>query len=389
MYDFDSVVDRRNTGTHKWAFAPEPLAKKSILPLSIADMEFKMAPAIQEALHCAVEHGICGYTVIDDAYFEAVAAWMLRRHGFAVKREWLCCTPGVVSALGIAVRAFTQKGDGIIIQPPVYPPFWAAVRDNKRELLENRLIYDNGKYTMDYDNLEKLCARPSTKLMILCSPHNPVGRVWSVDELTRLGDICRRHGVIIVVDEIHQDVMLPGNTHTVFSTIDGMADNCITCTAVSKTFNLAGLCCSNIFIQNEKLREKFKIVQERDSTMGIPFYARAASIAAYTDCDAWVNEMLEYVNKNFEFMYDFIDTRLPQVKCIRAQGTFLAWTDMRALGLGDDAAQENFMVNKGLLALDEGYIFGTGGNGFERWNIALPRTGLEEALLRLERAIKE
>ena len=387
MYDFDTVIDRRGTGACKWEFAPEAVQQANMLPLSIADMEFKMPPQVQSALHGAVDHGVCGYTTVDDEYFSAVAGFMKRRHGFVVQRDWLCVTPGVVTALGIAVRAYTEPGDGVIIQPPVYMPFWSAISGNKRELLENQLIYENGRYTVDFDNLEELCRRPEAKLMIISSPHNPVCRVWQRWELERMGRICKENGVIILADEIHQDIVMPGYTHTVISKIDGMEDNCIICTAMSKTFNLAGLSCSNIFIPNRELREKFVRVQQRDSTTGVPFYARYAAIAAYTECDSWVDELIRYIDGTFKFMYKFIDERLPGIHCLRAEGTYLAWVDMRALGL-TDSELETLAVEKGLLALDEGYIFGTGGSGFERWNIAVPRSALEAALIRLEKAIK-
>ncbi len=388
MYDFQTLKSRNGTGSAKWEFAPEATRRAGVVPLSIADMELPVAPEITRAVIEAAEHGVYGYTVPDKEYFDSVSGWLKRRHGVTVYNEWISCTPGVVTALGIAVREFTQPGDGVIIQPPVYGPFWSAVRDNGRTLLENPLVYENGTYHMNFDGLEQLCARPEAKLMILCSPHNPVGRVWTADELMRVGELCKKHGVMIIADEIHHDIVFDGQEHTVFITLPGMADNCMLCTATSKTFNIAGLCCSNIFIPNKELHERFERRCSVESMFGIPYFARAATIAAYTKCDAWADEMLAFIQGNFEFMREFLNAHLPQLKLIRAEGTYLAWVDMRSLGL-DDRALEQLTVDRALLALDEGYIFGTGGSGFERWNLALPRVELNKALERLEAAIKE
>lgn len=386
MYDFDTVIDRRGTGVSKWAMAPKHIYEGGYIPLTIADMEFKTAPEIQAALHKAVDHGIYGYTYADSEYFEALKAFMLKRRGWEIRHEWFVTTPGVISALNIAVRAFTNSSDAVIIQTPVYPPFKSVVERNGRTLLKNPLIYKGGRYTMDYENLELLCKRADAKLLILCSPHNPVGRVWTYEELKQLGEIAKRNGVMVLSDEIHGELILNGNRHITFSTIDGMEQNCIICTAMSKTFNLAGMCCSNIFIPNAEFMSAFRRRLEGEGVPGIPALSRYAAIAAFREGGAWLDELIKYVEDNFETLYDFIDRRLPMLDYIRAEGTYLAWVDMRRLGMTIEE-QEDLMLNKANLALDEGYIFGDEGSGFERINLALPRSELLRALERLENAV--
>ena len=389
MYDFDSRVSRVSTGSFKHDHAPEPVKNAGHIPLTIADMELKMPSALSEALIEAAKHGVCGYTYADDAYFEAVRGFLGRRHGFFPERESLINTSGVVTALHMLIRALTNENDGVIIQPPVYPPFRMAVRENGRKLLNNPLLLgEDGRYRMDFEGLEALCAREEAKLLILCSPHNPVGRVWTLEELTRLGEICLKHGVFVVADEIHFDLAMFHNKHTVFSTIKGFENNCAVCTSISKTFNTAGLCCSNIFIADKARREAFEKVADREAPFGIPYFARAATIAAYTRCDAWLDALLSYVEGNFNTLDSFLRERLPMLRLIKPEGTYLAWVDMHALGLDKDAL-EALMLNKALLALDEGYIFGEEGAGFERINLALPRKELLYALERLEKAVFE
>lgn len=386
MYDFDTVIDRHGTASVKWDMAPEAIKEKGYTPLTIADMEFKAAPEIIRGIEEALKHGIFGYTYADESYFNAVAGFMKRRRGYDVEREWLIITNGVVSALGLCVRAFTSPGDGIIIQPPVYPPFMSAIANNGRNIVENPLILSDGRYSIDFDDLEAKCAGEDVKMMLLCSPHNPVGRVWSYDELLKLGEICKRHNVLVIADEIHGELILPGFKHTTFATIPGMADNCVVCTAMSKTFNLAGMCCSNIFVSDPDIREKLANVIRIEGASAMPALSRSAAIAAMTEGDAWLDELLSYIEGNFSYLYEFIEKRLPMIRCIRAEGTYLAWLDLRALSLSDEAL-ERLMIDKGGLALDEGYIFGTGGSGFERINLAVPRSILIDALERFEAAV--
>lgn len=385
MYDFKTHIDRAGTGSIKTDIAPESVKDSGLVPLSVADMELAVAPEIRDAIKQAVDRGIFGYTYADEAYSCAVRSWMKTRHGFDTDGFKLITTGGVVPALRYAVEAFCDKGDGVVIQPPVYMMFANAIETAERRIVENPLIFENGRYTMDFDDLDKKTQPDDVKLLLLCSPHNPVGRVWTRDELIRLGDICKKNGVIVVADEIHNDLLLSGAVHTVFATLPGMDEISITCTATSKTFNLAGLSCSNIFIKNESLSERFKTVADRAGAGLVPYFARAATIAAYTKCAAWVDELNEHIASNFELMYSFIERELPMLTVIRAEGTYLAWIDMRELGL-EDKALEELVVSHGL-ALDEGYLFGTGGSGFERWNLALPSYLLHRALEHLKSAV--
>ena len=389
MYSFDQNVSRLNTGAAKWDNAHESIKENGYIPLSIADMEFQTAPAIIDALRKAVDHGIFGYTYADDEYFTALKQFIKRHHDWDVNREWLVTTQGVVQALRLCVEAFTDKGDSIIIQPPVYPPFKNVILSSGRQVVENPLICDeDGHYTMDFVDLEKKCAMLNVRMMFLCNPHNPVGRVWTEDELGRLARIAKTANVLVVSDEIHGELILPGNKHTTYGPIKAAGDEYVVCTAMSKTFNLAGMMCSNIFIPDKKLNVRFRKVASVQSSFGIPALSRAAAIAAFTDCDEWLEELVKYIDGNFEFMYDFIKTRLPKIKCTKTEGTYLAWLDVRALGLSNEDL-EKMNIEKAGLELDEGYIFGTNGSGFERINLALPRKELERALLRWERAIRD
>ena len=385
MYDFTTAIDRTNTGSIKIDMAPEPIKGSGLVPLTIADQEFLVAPEIQAAIMKAAELGIYGYTYADKAYTDAVNSWMRRRHSWDCSDWHMFTTPGVVFALGLSVRAFTEPGEGVIIQPPVYPPFAGTVKRNGRNIVENPLIFRDGRYEIDFDDLELKANRSDVKLLLLCSPHNPVGRVWTRDELLRLGEICKRNNVFIVADEIHNDLILPGYEHTVFGTLPGMEDNCMICTAVSKTFSLAGLCCSNIFIKDEQAKEKFRIAQSKETLDHLPYFSRAATIAAYNESEKWVDELLAVVDDNFKYLYRFLEDNLPKLHAIHTEGTYLAWIDMRELGLNDEEL-EKLMLNN-LLALDEGYIFGTNGSGFERWNLALPKQLLADALNRLKTAV--
>lgn len=384
-YDFQTNIDRTGTGAIKIDLAPEPVKGSGLVPLTIADMEFAVAPEIRGAIKAAAERGIYGYTYADAEYKAAVKNWMLRRHCFDIDGFEMIVTNGVVPALRYAAIAFTEPDDKIIIQPPVYMMFKNAVETSNRQFVENPLININGRYEIDFDDLEAKAMRDDVKLMLLCSPHNPVGRVWTRDELLRVGDICRRNGVIVVADEIHNDLTLNGAEHTVFATLPGMDEICVTCTAVSKSFNLAGLSCSNIFIKDPDLAAKFAEVAERAGAGLVPYFARAATIAAYNEAEGWIDALNSVIADNFECVYSFVEKELPQLKVTRAEGTYLAWFDMRALGLSCSDL-EALMLKNGL-ALDEGYLFGENGSGFERWNLALPKDLLIIALNRLKTAV--
>lgn len=384
MFDFTKSADRSNTGAIKHDFAPEPVKGSGFIPMTVADTEFPAPPAVNEAVKRAADHGCYGYTYADKAYMDAVAGWQKRRHSWDIDPDWYVVTNGVVQALGIAVRAFTEKGDSVLLQSPVYFPFYGAIEDNGRVIVDSPLVNVNGRYEMDFSDLEEKCARPEVKLMLLCSPHNPIGRVWTEDELKKVAGIARRHGVTVVSDEIHNDLIMPGYGHTVFATID--PDNCIVCTAVSKTFNLAGLSCSNIFVPNAELREKFKKEAHTSGCGCVPYVARWATIAAYNECEDWLTELVDTVDGNFCLMKRFISERLPRLSVTELEGTYLAWIDFRSYGM-DHEEMSKFLVEKALISDNDGAMFGKNGEGFRRWNIAVPRSVLEGALDRLENAL--
>ena len=387
-YDFTTKIDRSNTGAFKYDFMPEPLKGSGIVPMTVADMEFSAPPEVNEAVCRAAMHGCYGYTGPQGEYLEAVKHWQKTRHNWDIDEDWYVVTNGVVQALGIAVRAFTEPGDGVLIMTPVYHPFYGAVNDNGRKLYESPLIANNGRYEIDFADLEAKAAEENVKLMLLCSPHNPIGRVWSRDELCRVAEIAKKNDVIVVSDEIHNDLIVGDKEHTVFASIEGAKDNCIVCTAISKTFNLAGLSCSNIFVPNPALKEKFAEQAHTDGCGCVPYIARFATIAAYTKGGEWLDELLETVKGNFDLLYRFIEERLPMFTVTRAEGTYRAWIDMRSLGMGHEALTE-FLVTKARIADNDGEMFGPAGDGFRRWNLALPKEELYSALLRLENAVNE
>ena len=393
MYDFTTRVDRRGTGSSKWEgmYRADPSVPSGIVPLSVADMEFVEAPEIVDAVRTFASGAVLGYTGPTDAYFDAVLGWQRDRHGWDARREWVALSPGVVPALGVAVRAFTAPGDGVVIMPPVYHPFRRCVEQAGRRVVANPLKLAEGslRYEIDFDGLEAACADPGTKMLILCSPHNPVGRVWSADELSRVAQICCDHGVFICSDEIHNDLTMPGFCHTVLATVmpEGSLGNCMVCTAPSKTFYLAGLQCSNIFIPDPERKVAFeKVAREQAGFSGLNAFAYPVCEAVYTRCAAWLDEAIGAIEANHRLMVEFCAERLPMLCVFPLEGTYLQWVDCRGLGLDADALEE-FMTKRALLFLDEGKIFGEEGAGFERFNIACPRAVLAEALGRLESAV--
>ena len=388
-YDFDRIVDRRGTNCLKYDFARERGKREDVLPLWVADMDFKTAPEILERLQQTVSHGIFGYSESKEDYFRAVQHWYEEHFNWQVERSWLIKTPGVVFALATAIRAFTKEGDAVLLQQPVYYPFSEVIRDNDRVLINSPLKLVNGRYEIDFNDLENKVLANNVKLFLLCSPHNPVGRVWQEWELRKLGDICLRYGVLVVSDEIHSDFTYEGHDHHMLANLSPeLADITVTCTAPSKTFNLAGLQVSNIFIPNEKLRKQFKKAMNTVGYSQLNLMGLVACQAAYEEGWPWLRDLKAYLAGNLNFVREYLKEHLPQIHLVEPEGTYLIWLDFRDLGL-TEAQREDLIVNKARLWLDSGAMFGADGEGFERINIACPRAILKQAFKQLEKAIKE
>jgi len=390
-FDFDQVIDRTKSNSAKWdkKVLEKGFGDPDLLPLWVADMDFKSPQPIIEKLVQTAEYGIYGYSILPPSFFESVLSWFKRRYGWDIDKKWLSQTPGVIPALDVAVNAFCNPGDKVIVQNPVYYPFYRVIENNGCRTLLNPLKLSNNHFTMDFEDLEKKVKDPRAQMIILCSPHNPIGRVWTKEELKQLGEICIKNEILIVSDEIHCDLIFPGYNHTNFAIInDEFAQNSVTCTSTSKTFNLAGLKISNIVIPNQKLRQTFINTQANLGVGGPNIFAVAAMETAYKHeiCEKWLDALLQYLKGNLHFLKAFIKEKLPQIKVIEPEGTYLIWVDFRELGL-EPKELEKFMRGKAKVALDEGYIFGQGGEGFERINIACPKSILEEALNRITEAI--
>lgn len=388
--DFDAVIDRRGTKCLKYDFAVQRGRPAGVLPLWVADMDFKVSSYIEDSLVRQARHAIYGYTESDTAYFEAVQQWLAAHHGWQVQPDWLQKTPGVVFAIAVAVKACTQPGDAVLIQQPVYYPFSEVIVDNGRRLVSSDLVLDEaaGHYGIDFADFERKIVENHVKLFLLCSPHNPVGRVWSREELLQVGRICQRHGVTVFSDEIHADFVWQGS-HQVFVAVDpAFATFTITATAPSKTFNIAGLQVSNIFIADDALRAKFRQAHNASGYSQLNAAGLVAAEAAYRDGETWYNAMKAYIVDNIAYMREFIAARLPQLRIIEPEGTYLVWVDFRRLGLSNKEL-EDLILHKANLWLDSGAIFGPVGEGFQRFNVACPRATLTQALEQLEQGIQQ
>ena len=387
-YDFDEVIDRRNTDCLKYDFAVQRGRPKDVLPFWVADMDFSIAQEIEDALVKRCQHGIFGYSEATDGYFAALQNWYLKHFNWQVQRPWLIKTPGVVFALAMAVKAFTEPGDGVLVQQPVYYPFTEVIRDNDREVVNAPLALVNGHYEIDFADLEQKLANPKVKLMFLCSPHNPVGRVWTKEELLKVGDSCLKYNVITVSDEIHSDFVWDDNTHTPFATLgEEYQQNCIVCTAPSKTFNLAGLQVSNIFIPNQKLRRAFRKQIDAAGYSQLNTLGLVACQAAYAYGEEWLTQVKAYIRSNITFVDDYLKQNLPQIKMLPIEGTYLVWLDCSALGMTADE-REQWLWHEAKLWLDGGGIFGKEGEAFERINVACPRATLLQGLEQLKAAVE-
>jgi cystathionine beta-lyase len=385
-YDFDKVIDRSNTGALKYEVLQERYGRADLLPLWVADMDFETPRFITDAMRERLEHSLFGYTVEPEDYKPSIIRWIKNLHGWDIKPEWINYIPGIVKGIGMVVNVFTEPGDKVIIQPPVYHPFRLTPQGNNREVVMNPLIENpDGSYSMDFEQLESIS--PDCKLLILSNPHNPAGIVWDRDTLTRLAEICYRNHLLVVSDEIHAEMALWDNKHIPFASVSDMARDCsITFAAPTKTFNIAGIVSSYAIVPNDSIRRKFYTWLEANELNEPTIFAPIATIAAYNHGDNWRRQMLKYVEANIDFLVEYCEKNIPQIKPIRPQASFLVWLDCRALGLSHDLLIDLF-VNKAHLALNDGEMFGIGGEGFMRLNVAEPRSVLVKALNLLKNTV--
>lgn len=383
-YDFDEMIPRRGTNSTKWDMDTDP----EVLPMWVADMDFRTAPAVGEALRRRMAHGIFGYAHPPKAYYDAIAGWFERRHGWRVEPEWILPTTGVIPALSAVLRALTRAGDKVLIQTPVYNHFFISIRNSGCIPAESPLVYRDGTYAVDFDDLERTAADPAVKLMLLCNPHNPAGRVWSPEELRRIGEICLRHDVWVVADEIHCELVMPGHRYTPFASLsDTFRLRSVTCTSPSKAFNLAGLQVANIFATDACVRAKVAQALRINETGEIGPFAIEALIAAYNAGAEWLDGLNEYIHANYLFLRDYFERYLPQFPVLPLEGTYLVWVDCRATGLSSDGLAERLLTEE-KLRVNPGSMYGDAGREFIRLNIACPRRLLAEGLRRLQEGLK-
>ncbi len=383
-YDFDKLISRRGTNSYKWDSAKSD----NVLPMWVADMDFQTTPAIVEALRSRVEHGIFGYTRVPDSYYEAVTDWFSRRHGWKIDREWMIYTSGVVPALSAVIKALTRPGDKVLVQPPVYNCFFSSIRNNGCETVSSPLLKTGDTYRMDFDDLEQKAADEKVKVMLLCNPHNPAGRVWTKEELMRVGEICLRHGVTVVSDEIHCELVFSGYVYTPFASLsDNFLQHSVTCLSPSKAFNMAGLQIANIICADEDMRRKIDKAININEVCDVNPFGVIATQAAYNEGEEWLKQLLDYLHENYIYMQDFCREHLPDFPITKLEGTYLVWMDCRALGISSEELEQRLIDGAGLW-LNAGTMYGAEGEGFMRWNIACPRMRLSEGLKRFQYFIK-
>lgn len=385
IYNFDEVIDRQSTLSIKHMVnAAHPA---DMLRLWVADMDFRTCGEVVDALKKTAEHGIYGYSMRSSGYFEALHDWQADNFGWEVEEDWLCCTPGIVGAVNVAIQAYTLPGEKVLIQQPVYHPFAHSILDQGRKVVNAPLWNHNGHYEIDFAEFERIVKTEEPRLFILCSPHNPVSRAWTQEELLKMGEICLKYGVIVVSDEIHQDFVFMPRCHIPFASLsNALADISVTCTAPSKTFNMPGLEASNIFIPNKNLRDRFKKIQSYHSGGALNLMALTACEAAYRYGRDWLDQLLAYLKGNFDFVRDYLKSELPEIKLTEPEATYLLWLDFNALGFSEERLNE-LIAKDARLWLNAGSMFGPGGEGFQRLNAGCPRSVLEEALNRLSRAL--
>jgi cystathionine beta-lyase len=388
-YNFDDIIDRYNTDSLKYDFARESGKPEGILPFWVADMDFRVAPAITDAIIAQAKHGIYGYTEAKKPYYDALSAWFSERHNFPIRPEWVLKTPGVVFAIALAVNAFTEKGDAVLIQKPVYYPFFEVIEDSGRRVIGNPLVMTNGHYEIDFEDFEAKIADNHSRLFLLCSPHTPGGRVWTREELTRMGDICLRHSCLVLSDEIHCDFVLPEHKHTVFSAIsEEFAQNSVICTSPTKSFNIATLQVSNLIIQNRELKHTLRKQIDAVGYSQLSGVSLAACRAAYERGGEWFDAAWSYIRGNLDFMRTYLRENIPQIRLIEPEGTYLVWLDCRESGIEPEKL-DKFITEKAGLWFDDGTMFGNEGLGYTRINIACPRGRLEKAMRQLRDAFNK
>ena len=380
-YDFDTIIPRRGTNSYKWD-TPE---EENVLPMWVADMDFRTAPTIVEALQRRVAHGIFGYTKVPETYYDAVVRWFENRHRWRIDPRWIIYTSGVVPALSAIIKALTVPGDKVIVQTPAYNCFYSSIRNDGCELSANNLIYRDGRYSIDFDDLEAKVADPKAKILLLCNPHNPVGRVWTPEELRHIGDICLRNGVFVVADEIHCELTYEGYDYSLSKRFQ---QNSVTCVSPSKAFNLAGLQIANIIAADDDVRRRIDRAININEVCDVNPFGVIATIASYNEGGEWLDALRKYLRRNYEYLCHFFEQRLPQYPVLPLEGTYLVWIDCRALGIGSDATTLRLQEEQKLM-INSGTMYGPGGEGFIRLNIACPRTLLVEGLERMARVLEQ
>lgn len=377
-YDFDKQIQRRGTDSYKWDSAESG----NVLPMWVADMDFHTAPAIVDALQQRVEHGIFGYTRVPDSYYEAVTGWFGRRHGWQISRDWIIYTSGVVPAISAVIKALTVPGDKVLVQTPVYNCFFSSIRNNGCEMVSSPLVFANSTYTIDYEDLEQKAADPRVKVMLLCNPHNPAGRVWRREELVRVGEICIRHGVIVVSDEIHCELVFPEYRYTPFASIsEDFLQYSVTCISPSKAFNIAGLQIANIVCADAGRRARIDRAINDNEVCDVNPFGVIATQAAYNDGEEWLNQLVEYLQANYLYLREFCREQLPEFPVTILEGTYLVWMNCSKLYMSSEKLEQRLIDEAGLW-LNAGTMYGAEGEGFMRWNIACPHDTLREGLKR-------
>ena len=377
-YDFDRPVSRRGTDSYKWDSAEN----ERILPMWVADMDFRTAPAITDALRRRVEHGIFGYTRVPDSYYEAVSSWFSRRHGWAIDRDWIVYTSGVVPAISAVIKALTVPGDKVLVQTPVYNCFFSSIRNNGCEMVSSPLVFADNTYTIDYEDLEHKAADPKVKVMLLCNPHNPAGRVWKREELAHIGEICIRRGITVVSDEIHCELVFPEHRYTPFASVsEDFLRHSVTCISPSKAFNIAGLQIANIVCADADRRARIDRAINDNEVCDVNPFGVIATQAAYNEGEEWLDQLIDYLHANYLYMRDFCREHLPEFPVAALEGTYLVWMDCRKLGMSSEELERR-LVSEARLWLNAGTMYGAEGEGFMRWNIACPRNTLTEGLKR-------